>query len=396
MLTKAYIPYGGYFSSPFARWQGSFANENSIVLGAETAKRWLGEKNWDASAMDYLVMGTTVGQPYLFYGSTWAAHMMGAGHMPGVTLMQACSTSTTCIYQASVGVETGLYQQPFCLMLDRCSNGPHTIWPNPKGPGGQVVSEDWVMDHFGYDPTAKGAMIQTAENVAKEAGATREECDAVALRRSEQYEDALADDRAFQKRYMFPVEVKVSKKKTNLVEADEGIFPTTAEGLAKLKPVLPGGVHTFGAQTHPADGNVGIQVTTREIAKELSIDPNIEVQVVSYGFSRTDKGFMAKAVVPASRMALENAGLSIDDIKTIKTHNPFASNDLYMAKEFNIDVMGMNNYGSPIVFGHPQGPTAGRCIIEGIEEVAMNGGGYLLFGGCAAGDTAGAMVLKIG
>ena len=140
MLTKAFIPYGGYFSSPFARWQGSFANENSIVLGAETAKRWLGEKNWDASAMDYLIMGTTVGQPYLFYGSTWAAHMMGAGHMPGVTLMQACSTSTTCIYQASVGVETGLYKQPFCLMLDRCSNGPHTIWPNPKGPGGQVVS----------------------------------------------------------------------------------------------------------------------------------------------------------------------------------------------------------------------------------------------------------------
>jgi len=51
--------------------------------------------------------------------------------------------------------------------------------------------------------------------------------------------------------------------------------------------------------------------------------------------------------------------------------------------------------GSPIVFGHPQGPTAGRCIIEGIEEVAMNGGGYLLFGGCAAGDTAAATVLKI-
>lgn len=396
MLTKAYIPYGGYYSSPFARWQGSFANDNAIVLGAETAKRWLNEKNWDPSAFDYLIMGTTVGQPYVFYGSTWAAHLMGAGHIPGVTLMQACSTSTTCIYQASVGVETGLYEQPFCLMLDRCSNGPHTIWPNPKGPGGQVVSEDWVMDHFGYDPTAKGAMIQTAENVAQEAGLTKDECDQVALRRYEQYTDALADDRAFQKRYMFPVEVKVSRKKSNLVEADEGIFPTTVDGLAKLKPVLPGGVHTFGAQTHPADGNVGLQVTTRDRAKELSADPAIEVQVVSYGYHRTKKGFMAMAVVPACQMALEKAGLTVDDIKAVKTHNPFASNDLYLAKECNIDVMTMNNYGSPIVFGHPQGPTAGRCIIEGIEEVAMNGGGYLLFGGCAAGDTAGAMVLKIG
>ena len=396
MLTKVYIPYGGYYSSPFARWQGSFANDNAIVLGAETAKRWLAEKNWDPGMLDYLYLGTTVGQHYLFYGSTWAAHLMGAGHMPGVTLMQACSTSTTCIYQASVGVETGLFDNPFCLMTDRCSNGPHTVWPNAKGPGGQVESEDWVMDHFGYDPTAKGAMIQTAENVAAEVGLTREECDRVALRRYEQYTDALADDQAFQKRYMFPVEVKVSKKKTNVVAADEGVFPTNAEGLAKLKPVLPDGVHTFGAQTHPADGNAGVLVTTRDQAKDLSTDPNIEVQVLSYGFHRAKKGFMAMAVVPACRMALEKAGISIDDVKAVKTHNPFASNDLYLSKEFNIDVMGFNNYGSPIVFGHPQGPTAGRCIIEGIEEVAMNGGGYLLFGGCAAGDTAGAMVLKIG
>jgi len=396
MLTKAYIPYGGYYSSPFSRWQGSFANENAIALGAATAKRWLAEKNWDPGMFDYLYLGTTVGQHYLFYGSTWAAHLMGAGHMPGVTLMQACSTSTTCIYQASVGVETGLYNQPFCLMVDRCSNGPHTVWPNAKGPGGQVESEDWVMDHFGYDPAAKGAMIQTAENVAAEVGLTREECDRVALRRYEQYTDALAGDQVFQKRYMFPVEVKVSKKKTNVVAADEGVFPTTAEGLAKLKPVLRDGVHTFGAQTHPADGNVGVLVTTRDQARELSADPNIEVQVLSYGYHRAKKGFMAMAVVPACRMALEKAGISIDDVKAVKTHNPFASNDLYLAKEFNIDVMGFNNYGSPIVFGHPQGPTAGRCIIEGIEEVAMNGGGYLLFGGCAAGDTAGAMVLKIG
>ena len=65
-------------------------------------------------------------------------------------------------------------------------------------------------------------------------------------------------------------------------------------------------------------------------------------------------------------------------------------------KNLNIDVNGMNNYGCSLVYGHPQGPTAGRLIIEGIEEVAMKGGGYLLFGGCAAGDTAASLVLKIG
>jgi len=396
MFTKAFIPYGGYYSTPFCRWQGSLANENAIKLGAETAKRWLAVKNMDPKMLDYLFLGITVGQPYLFYGSTWAAHMMGAGHIPGVTLMQACSTSTTCIYQASAGLETGNYQTPFCLMVDRCSNGPHTIWPNPKGPGGQVESEDWVMDHFSKDPSVGGAMIQTAENVAKEAGITREACDAVALRRYEQYLDGLADDRAFQKRYTFPMEVKVSKKKTITIEADEGVFPTTAEGLAGLKPVLPDGVHTFGSQTHPADGNAGIIVTTRDKAKELSTNPDLEIQVISYGFARAKKGFMAAAVVPAAQMALDQAGINVKDVKTIKTHNPFSANDIYLANEMGVDVNGFNNYGSSLVFGHPQGPTAGRCIIEGIEEVAMEGGGYLLFSGCAAGDTAAGLVLKIG
>ena len=396
MLEKAYIPYGGYFSSPFSRWQGTLANENAITLGAATAKRWLEQKGWDPKMLDYVYLGITVHQLAMFYGGPWSAALTGAERTPGLLVSQACSTSTVAVYHAGMGVEAGLYETPFCLMVDRCSNGPHSVWPNPGGPGGQVVSEDWVMDNFGKDPWGGSAMIQTAENVAAESGITREQCDAVALRRYEQYLDALADDRAFQKRYMFPVEVKVSKKKTVMLEADEGVMESTAEGLAKLRPVLPDGVHTFGTQTHPADGNCGITVTTRDKAKELSADPNIEVQVVSYGYARVKKAFMAAAVYPASKMALENAGISIDDVKAIKTHNPFAANDVHLADNLNIDVNGMNNFGCSLIYGHPQGPTAGRLFIEGIEELAMKGGGYLLFAGCAAGDTAAALVLKIG
>jgi acetyl-CoA acetyltransferase len=295
-----------------------------------------------------------------------------------------------------MGVETGLFDNCFCLMTDRCSNGPHTIWPNPLGPGAQVVSEDWMMDNFAKDPWAGGAMIQTAENVAKEAGITREQCDALTLRRYEQYQDSLADDRAFQKRYMFAVEVAVSKKKTILVEEDEGIIESTAEGLAALKPVIPDGVHTYGAQTHPADGNCGITVTTREKARQLSADPNIEIQVISYGYARAKKAFMAAAVYPAVQMALDKAGIGVGDVKTIKTHNPFAVNDIYLAQKLSVDEDQINNYGCSMIYGHPQAPTAGRSIIEGIEAVAMAGGGYLLWGGCAAGDTAAGLVLKIG
>ncbi|MBW2062206.1 MAG: thiolase family protein [Deltaproteobacteria bacterium] len=396
MLTKAYIPYKGYYSTPFARWQGSLANENSVVLAGKTSKRWFAAKNWDPKMFDYVFLGITIGQPSWFYGGPWVCALMGATDVPGIIISQACSTSTTCIYQAAIGIETGLFENAYTLMTDRCSNGPHTIWPNPNGPGGEVISENWNMDNINRDPWAGASMIQAAENVAREAGITREECDATTLRRYEQYQDSLANDRSFQKRYMFPAEAQLTRKKTVVLEEDEGITPTTKEGLARIRTVLPDGVLTFAAQTHPADGNAAMVVTGRDKAKELSADPNLEIQVISYGYARTKKSFMPAAPVPAARMAMEKAGIAIEDIKAIKTHNPFAVNDIYLAQQMKIDANSFNNYGSSLIFGHPQGPTTGRSIIEGIEEVADKGGGYLLFTGCAAGDTAAAIVLKIG
>jgi len=396
MFTKAYIPYGGYYSSPFVRWQGSISALHSLPLGAATTKRWLAAKGWDPAMFDYVNFGCTVAQPHSFYSGPWAAALVGAENTPGVWISQACSTSTTCVYQASMAVEIGSATTVLNFMADRTSNGPHTVWPNPGGPGGQVDVENWIMDNFASDPWVGQAMIQTAENVSAEVGATREECDAVAVRRYEQYLDSMADDRAFQKRYMFPIEAQVSKKKTITVTEDEGITPTTAEGLAKLAPVLPGGTHTFGAQTHPADGSAAVIVATRDTARALAGTDAPEVQMISYGFSRAKKGFMPAAPVPAAAMAVERAGLTLKDMKAIKTHNPFAANDVYFSRQTGVDMMSLNNYGSPLVFGHPQGPTAARCMMELIEEIAILGGGYGLFTGCAAGDTGAAVVLKVG
>ena len=398
MLTKAYIPYRGYYSSPFCRWQGSMQYDNSIVLGASTANRWLNSRDFDPTMFDYLYFGISIGQPGLFYGHTWAAALLveGKKDLPALMVNQACTTAATGVHLAAMSIECGIQNTTFVLATDRCSNGPHTIWPNPFGPGGEITSENWVMDSFNNDPHAGLKMIQTAEKVAKKLGTTKEECDAVTLRRYEQYQDALAEGRAFQKRFMFPAEVRVNKKKTKIVEEDEGVTPTTEEGLASLEPVERGGAHSFGAQTHPADGNIGMIVTTRERARVLSEEPGIEVQIVSYGFARVTKGAMAAAPVPAAEMALKNAGLRVGDIKAVKTHNPFAVNDINMAGKMGLDIMKMNNYGSSLVYGHPQGPTSGRLIVELIEELAILGGGYGLWAGCAAGDTGAAMIVKVG
>jgi acetyl-CoA acetyltransferase len=397
MFTKAFIPYGGYYSTPFSKWQGSLQHENSIELGARSSKKWFEGKRLDPNVeLDYLYLGITIGQKSVFYGSSWAATLMGAPEIPGQTVMHACATSTTSLWNAASAVELGNVKTAYCLLVDRCSNGPHTIWPNPKGPGGEVLSENWNLDNMNGDPSTGIGMVQTAERIAKENGFTKEQADELTFRRYEQYADALKHDRAFQKRYMLPVEVAVSKRETKVLEMDEGVTETSKEALQKLKPTTECGIISFGAQTHPADGNVGIIVTDRQNAARLSADAGIPVQIISYGYSRVEKAKMPAAPVPAVKMALERAGLSIRDIAVVKNHNPFIVNDLFLAKELGIDAMNFNNFGSSLVFGHPQAPTVGRLLIEAIEETVLKGGGYALATGCAAGDNGAAIIVKVG
>jgi acetyl-CoA acetyltransferase len=196
---------------------------------------------------------------------------------------------------------------------------------------------------------------------------------------------------------VIPLEVKDARgrKVLSMVDGDVGVFPTTAEGLAKLRPVVREGTVTFGTQTHPADGNCGVIVTTKEKAQELSRDPRVEIQLLSYGEARVKKGYMAQAVVPSAQQALLRAGIGIGDVQVIKTHNPFAVNDIYFCREMGVKPEAMNNYGSSLIWGHPQGPTGHRLIIEVIEELVLLGGGYGLFVGCAAGDTGAGVVVKV-
>ena len=113
MLSKVYIPYKAYYSTPFARWQGSLSSENAITLGAETSKRWFAEKKIDPKIFDYLVLGITIGQPKTFYGGPWSAALMGADHIPGLMVSQACSTATVGLYTAAMAVETGFCKNAY-------------------------------------------------------------------------------------------------------------------------------------------------------------------------------------------------------------------------------------------------------------------------------------------
>ncbi len=398
MAYLAEIPYGAYWCTPFSRWQGSLANLHSVRLAAHVVKTELARRDIDPSEFDFGVLGMSVPQKHSFYGLPWLAAMVGAPKATGPTIGQACATSVRCVLTGAQEIETGQTETALLVACDRTSNGPHIYYPNPLGPGGTGESEDWVMGNFSCDPNGGHAMITTAENVAAKHEISTEEQHEIVLRRTEQYRAALADNRAFQRRYMAPLDVPSAnfRKTISTLDGDEGIRLSTAEGLAALRPVLKGGTVTFGGQTHPADGNASIILATSERAREMSRDASIRVRLLGFGSGRAEPAFMPEATIPAAKAALAQAGLAISDMDAINSHNPFAVNDIVFARETGADVQAMNNYGCSLIWGHPQGPTGIRSIIELIEELVLRGGGTGLFQGCAAGDTAMALVIRVG
>jgi acetyl-CoA acetyltransferase len=325
--------------------------------------------------------------------------LVGAGHVGGPTVSQACATSVRAVQAVVQEVDAGMADCALAVTCDRTSNGPHIYYPSPGAPGGTGVSEDFIMDNMYCDPLGNHSMTQTAENVATKHKITTDEQHEVLLRREQQYAEAQANDCAFQKRYMslpFAVPDARFRKERATLNGDEGVRLSTPETLATLKPVIEGGTVTFGGQTHPADGNAAMIVAKPELAVEISRDPRICIQISGFGLARAALAYMPEATIDAAKKALKLAGISLQEVDAIKTHNPFALNDIVFARQTGSDLMQMNNYGCSLVWGHPNAPTGLRSTIELIEELALRGGGTGLFAGCAAGDTAMAVVVKVG
>jgi len=305
-------------------------------------------------------------------------------------LAQACATSVACIHWAAANQQGDPGGARLVVATDRTSNGPHLVYPSTAAPGGTPDAENWVLDNFGHDPVTGRAMLATAEQVAAEGRIEKKELDELAVRRYEQYCDALAGDRAFQRGWMIPI-VAGSRRKPVEIAEDWGVRPIVLDELAALGPVEPGGVVSYGTQTHPADGCAGLVVTSPAVVT----GGGPVARLRSTGFARVEPGAMPKAPVPAARAALADAGVAIGAIDVIKTHNPFAVNDVWFARELGIDAAAMNPYGSSLVYGHPQAPTGARGVVELIHALVERGGGLGLFTGCAAGDTGAALVIEV-
>lgn len=394
----SYIPGGLAWSSPFVRWQGSLAEVSALDLAVDVTRLALERAEFDANRATDLTLGITIPQPGIFYGAPTVAARLGAERITGPMIAQACATSVASLAAAAGNVELTpeVHGDDATINLvvaaDRLSNGPHLVFPKPSNMGGYPVTEDWVLDNFKCDPWAGAPMIETAEAVAREGGFSRQQIDEVCLQRYEQYTNYRAG-LGGAPGFLVPYEKGTGRRRIQVLD-DEGIHATTADGLAALSPVEADGVITYGTQTHPADGAAGAVVTRGASARTLSRDGTV-AQLLASGVARAEAARMPKAPVPAARNALRHAGLSIEDVDLVVTHNPFAVNDLWFARETGFDLDRMNLLGCSLVYGHPQAATGLRGVVELIEALRERGGGVGMFTGCAAGDSAAALIVRV-
>ncbi len=398
MIKGIEIPYGCYWSTPFVRWQGSFSHLHSLRFAAQVTKQELNKRDVEARTIDYGVLGMTRPEKGSFYGLPYFSGLAGLEHIGGPTLSQACATGVRTILAAVQEISSGLSYCAIAITCDRTSNGPHIYYPKPEGSGGTGDSEDFIVDNMACDPLGQHSMTLTAENVASKYKIDTEAQHEVVLCREEQYKLALKNYQEFQRRYMtlpFDVPDPKFKKTIKQINGDEGFRNSNLDELSSLRPVLEGGTVTFGGQTYPCDGNAGVIVGTEDLARELTLDPSVRIRLLGFGLSRTELAFMPEAPLRATDIALKQANLQRTSIDAVKTHNPFAVNDIILSKEMNFDIYKINNYGCSLVYGHPNAPTGMRGTIELIEELVLKGGGIGLFAGCAAGDTAMSIILRV-
>ena len=391
MFPRARIPYGTWGSSFFPAWQTSaLAEVNIAQFAGEAMNRILGIRKVPKSELEYLVIGSTIPWHYKFWNAPLVASCLGH-RIPGFHMEQACATGLQAVMLAGADVQAGSHDVVGVLTFDRCSDSPVGVFPERRAHRRTEALSD-VWDNFGFDPATGEAMITTAANSARKHGLDRREVEDLTICRYQQYFETKTS--GFLDRVLVPLEVlNVQGRFLGLVDDDVGVRELTLDGLRQMRELDT--CVTTGTQTHASDGMATLLVTSPEKARELSPRPEILIQFIGKAEIRTHPALMPESPTLAVQKLLEKTGFTLDDMAVVKSHNPFAVNDAIFAKVMNHDWQKVNKTGCSLVWGHPQGPTLTRIVIEGLEEAVTLGGGYVLLSGCAAGDVGIAAIFKV-
>ena len=314
---------------------------------------------------------------------------------PVITVNKVCASGMKAIGLGAQIIKSGDADIIVAGGMESMSSAPYVL---PKARWGyrmDVTSKGDLMDmmvldglweiFYGYH------MGNTAENIAEKYGISREEQDEIGLL---SHQRALAAIKAgLFKDEIIPVTIPQKKGDPKVIDTDERPMETSMEKMAKLGPAFrKGGTVTAGNASGINDAGAAVVLMTREKAHELGLEPFVSVK--SFASAGIDPAYMGLGPIPATRKALNKAGLTIKDMGLLEVNEAFASQAIACMRELNITKDETNLNGSGISIGHPIGASGARMIVTGMYNMQRNNIQYGLMTMCIGGGQGMAMILE--
>jgi acetyl-CoA acetyltransferase family protein len=382
--------------TPFGRYCGKLKDFTAQELGAVAARGAIERSGIDAKEFDHAVFGNaqqTSGDA--LYGARHVGLRAGLPiETPALTVNRLCGSGMQAIVSAAQMVQTDEAKIVLAGGMEAMSQAPFSIRGRDGftlAPGGKL--EDSLMVAL-LDSYCGLYMANTAELLGTEHGITRQMQDEFALR-SQQKADAAYKEGRIQEE-LVPVPLKNHKGEAtgdSLTEDDHRRPQTTMEGLAKLKAAFgKNGTVTAGNASGIVDGGAAVVV----MSLEQSLKRGLKAlgRIVSWGIAGVEPKVMGRGPVPATKVALQKAGLNLDYIDLIEVNEAFAAQYLAVEKELGLDRDRVNVNGGAIALGHPLGATGTRLVITLLYELRRRKKKYGLATACIGGGQGIAMIVE--
>ena len=382
--------------TPFGRYCGKLKNFTAQELGAVAAKGAIERASVPAADFDHVVFGNaqqTSGDA--LYGARHVGLRAGLPiETPALTVNRLCGSGMQAMVSAAQLIQTDEGKVVLAGGMEAMSQAPFVIRGRDGftlAPGGKL--EDSLMVAL-LDSYCGSYMANTAELYGSQQGITREMQDEFALRSQKCADDAYKAGRLQEE--LVPVPLRDHKGEStgeSLTEDDHRRPQTTIEGLAKLKPAFgKNGTVTAGNASGIVDGAAAVVLMSMEEARKRNLMPL--GRIVSWAVAGVDPKVMGRGPVPASKLALQKAGLSLEYMDLIEVNEAFAAQYLAVEKELGLDREKVNVNGGAIALGHPLGATGTRLVITLLSELRRRKKKYGLATACIGGGQGIAMIVE--
>ena len=313
--------------------------------------------------------------------------------IPAMTLNMVCGSGLRSVALAAQMIKAGDCDVVVAGGMENMSRAPYALettrWGQRMGDGKLVdtMIKDALSDAFN-----NYHMGVTAENIVKEWGLTREELDELSLNSQLKAEKAIKEGKF--KDEIVPVMVPQRKGEPKVFDTDEGPrFGSTMEGLARLKPCfIKDGKVTAGNSSGINDGAAAFVVMSAEKATELGVTPL--ATIVSYGHKGLDPAIMGYGPFHATKAAMENANLTVEDMDLIEANEAFAAQSIAVAKDLHFDMSKVNVNGGAVALGHPVGASGARILVTLLHEMQRRDAKKGLATLCIGGGMGTAMIVE--